>query len=65
MVNIHENINPNRKRKVLSVLDDMIPGALSNKKLNPIVTELFIRGIKLNFSLVLYYTVLLYSSKKY
>ena len=25
---------------------------LSNKKLNPIVTELFIRGRKLNFSLV-------------
>ena len=30
----------------------MIPDMLSNKKLNPIVTELFIRGRKLNISLV-------------
>ena len=34
------------------VFDDMIAGMLSNKKLNPIVTELFIRGRKLNISLV-------------
>ena len=32
--------------------DDMIADMLSNKKLNPIVTELFIRGRKLNISLV-------------
>ena len=31
----------------------MIADILSNKKLNPIVTELFIRGRKLNMSLVL------------
>ena len=30
----------------------MIADMLSNKKLNPIVTELFIRGKKLNISLV-------------
>ena len=30
----------------------MIADILSNKKLNPIVPELFIRGIKLNTSLV-------------
>ena len=30
----------------------MIPGMLSNKKLNPIVTELFIRGRKSKFYLV-------------
>ena len=35
------------------VLDDMIADMLSNKKLNPIVTELFIRGRELNISLVL------------
>ena len=34
------------------VFDDMIVDMLSNKKLNPIVTELFIRGRKLNISLV-------------
>ena len=32
--------------------DDMIPDMISNKKLNPIVTELFIRTRKLNISLV-------------
>ena len=34
------------------VSNDMIADMLSNKKLNPIVTELFIRGRKLNISLV-------------
>ena len=44
--------NPNKKRKILIVFDDMIANMLSNKKLNPLVTELFIRGRKLNISLV-------------
>ena len=55
MFDIHKNIkdyNPNKKRKILIVFDDMIADMLSNKKLNPIVTELFIRGRKLNISLV-------------
>ena len=55
MDNIYNNIeehNPNRKRKMLMVFDDMIADMLSNKKLNPMVTELFIRGRKLNISLV-------------
>ena len=55
MDDIYKNIeryNPNRKRKILIVFDDMISDMLSNKKLNPIVTELFIRGRKLNISLV-------------
>ena len=30
--------------KILIVFGDMIADMLSNKKLNPIVTELFIRG---------------------
>ena len=47
-----ENYNPNKKRKILFVFDEMIADMLSNKKLNPIVTELFIRGRKLNISLV-------------
>ena len=34
------------------VFDDMIAHMLSNKELNPVVTELFIRGRKLNVSLV-------------
>ena len=47
-----EDYNPNKKRKILIVLDDMIVDMRINKKLNPIVTELFIRGRKLNISLV-------------
>ena len=55
MDDIYKNIeeyNPGKKRKLLIVFDDMIADMLSNKKLNPIVTELFIRGRKLNISLV-------------
>ena len=40
--NIYENIekyNPNKEHKTLTVFDDMIVDMLSNKKLNPIVTE--------------------------
>ena len=47
-----EEYNPNKKRKILIVFGDMIADILSNKKLNPIVTELLIRGRKLNISLV-------------
>ena len=52
---IHKNIeeyNPNKNKKILVALDDLIADMLSNKKLNLIVTELFIRGRKLNISLV-------------
>ena len=48
-----EEYNPNKKRKILIVFDDMIPDMLSNKKLNQIVTELFIGGRKIKTSLVL------------
>ena len=47
-----EEYRPNKKRKILIVFDDVIATMFSNKKLNPIVTELFIRGRKLNISLV-------------
>ena len=47
-----EEYNPNRKRKILIVFDDMIADMHSNKKLNPIVTELSIRGKKINICLV-------------
>ena len=55
MDDIYKNIeeyNPNKKRKILIVFDGMIADMLSNKKLNPIVAELFLREIKLNISLV-------------
>ena len=47
-----EEYSPNKKRKILIIFDDTIADMLSNKKLNPIVTELFIRARKLNISLV-------------
>ena len=47
-----EECHPGKKRKVLIVSDDMIADIIINKKLNPIVTELFIRGRKLNVSIV-------------
>ena len=47
-----ENYNPIRKRKMLIVFDDMIADMINNNELNPIVTELFIRGRKLNVSIV-------------
>ena len=52
LYNSIENYNPNKKRKVLIVFDDMIADMIHNKKLNPIVTELFFRGRKLNISIV-------------
>ena len=37
---------------MLIVFDNMITDMESNKKLSPVVTELFLRGSKLNISLV-------------
>ena len=53
-----ENYNPSKKQKILIVFDDMIAmitwwyDMISNKKLNPVVIELFISGRKFNISLV-------------
>ena len=55
MQDVHKNIedyNPIKKRKVLIIFDDMIADMINNNKLNPIVTELLIRGRKLNISIV-------------
>ena len=38
-----EEYNPNRKCQILIVFDDIIACMLCIKKLNPIVTEIFIR----------------------
>ena len=46
MDDIYKNIeeyNPNKKRKILIVFDDIIADMLSDEELNPIVTEFFIR----------------------
>ena len=54
MHDVYKNIdeyNPYKENKILIVFDDMIADMIHNKKLNSIVTELFIRGRKLNISL--------------
>ena len=38
--------NPDKENKILIVFYDMIADMIQNKKLNSIITELFIRGIK-------------------
>ena len=55
MQDVYKNIeeyNLGKKRKVLIAFDDMIADMINNKKLNPVVTELFIRGRKLNIPIV-------------
>ena len=52
---IYENLEDNntiRKRKPLKVLKDTKTYMEANRKLSPIVIELFIRGRKINFSLL-------------
>ena len=53
MQNVYKNIDEyitDKERKTLIGFDDMIADMINNKKLNSIVTELFIRGRKLNSS---------------
>ena len=64
MDDVYENIddyNPNRKRKILIVFDDMMADIMTNKEFQAIIKELFIRCRKLNVSLVFitqsYFTV--------
>ena len=55
MQDVYKNIedyNLGKNRKVLIVFDDTIADMINNKKLDSIVTELFIRGKKLNISIV-------------
>ena len=55
MNDVYQNIddyNPNRKRKILVVFDDMIPDIMSNKRFQAIVEEFFIKYRKLNIYFV-------------
>ena len=59
MQDVYKNINdynPDKENKILIVFDDMIADMINNRKLNSIVTELFIRGRKLKNTLVLIFT---------
>ena len=55
MRDVYKNIdeyNPYKENEILTVFDDMIADMIHNKKLYSIVTELFIRGRKINISLI-------------
>ena len=55
MDDVYENIddyNPSRKRKNLTVFDDMIADIMTNRRFKAIIKELFIRCRKLNIRLV-------------
>ena len=47
---IIDEYNPDKENKILIAFDDMIADMIHNRKLNSIVTKLFIRGRKLNIS---------------
>ena len=54
MDDVYENINdynPVRKRKILTVFEEMIADTMTNRRFQAIIKELFIRGRKLNISL--------------
>ena len=55
MQNVYKKIeeyNIGITREILIVFDDMIADMINNEKLNPVVTELFIRDRKLNISII-------------
>ena len=55
MQDVYKNVekyNLGKKHKVLIAFDDMIADMITNKNLNPIVTELFVRGSKFNISII-------------
>ena len=55
MQDVYKNIdkyNADKERKISIVFDDMIAEMINNKTLNSIINELFIRGRKLNISIV-------------
>ena len=55
MQHVYENIeeyNISKKRKISKAFDDIIANMINDKKLNLVVTELFIRGRKLSISII-------------
>ena len=59
MITVQKN-----NRKIFIVFDDLITDILTNKKVEPILTELFIRCRKLNAFIAFYHIIILGSSKK-
>ena len=62
LYDVYQNIvdyNPNRKRKMFILFDDIISDIMTNKKFQTIIKELFIRCRKINITLV-FITVLFF-----
>ena len=54
MQNVNKKIgksNMDKECKILIVFDDLVADMINSKRLNSIITELFIKGRKLNISL--------------
>ena len=54
MQNVNKKIgksNMDKECKILIVFDDLVADMINTKRLNSIITELFIKGRKLNISL--------------
>ena len=67
MDDVYNNINdysPNRNRKILIVFDDMIADIMTNKKIQAIIKELFIRCRKLNISVAFLHNPIFLFQKK-
>ena len=47
-----EEYDLGKQSKILIVFDDTVTDMINNKELNPVITELFIRGKKWNISIV-------------
>ena len=55
MHDVYKNIEEydlGKQSKILIVFDDTVTDMINNKELNPVITELFISGKKLNISIV-------------
>ena len=61
MRDVYKNIdeyNLDKENKTLIVFDNMIADMIHNKKLNSIVTKLFVRGRKLKYFSCFYYPII-------
>ena len=55
MHDVYKNIEEydlGKQSKILIVFDDTVTDMINNKELNPVITEQFLRGKKLNISIV-------------
>ena len=53
-----DDYNLDKKNKILIVFDDMIADMINNKKLNPVASDLSIRGRKVKHLYCFYYTII-------